>query len=63
MNLVFFLKIFADLCYYGMFAAFFASSYGLTGSLLPQFALLALAAAFSRMADRKRPDQIGRAHV
>lgn len=56
MNLVFFLKIFADLCYYGMFAAFFASSYGLTGSLLPQFALLALAAAFSRMADRKRPD-------
>ena len=55
MNLVFFLKIFADLCYYGMFAAFFASSYGLTGSLLPQFGLLALAAAFSRMADRKWP--------
>lgn len=55
MNLVFFLKIFTDLCYYGLFAAFFASIYGLTGSLLPQFVLLALAAALSRMADRKRP--------
>ena len=56
MNLVFFLKIFTDLCYYGLFAAFFASIYGLTGSLLPQFALLSLAAALSRMADRKRPE-------
>lgn len=55
MNLVFFLKILSDLCYYGIFAAFFASSYGLTGSLLPQFALAALAAALSRMADRKWP--------
>ena len=43
MNLAFFLKILTDLCYYGTFAAFFASIYGLTGSVLPQFALLALA--------------------
>ena len=55
MNLAFFLKILTDLCYYGTFAAFFASIYGLTGSILPQFALLALAAALSRMADRKHP--------
>lgn len=55
MNLAFFLKILTDLCYYGTFAAFFASIYGLTGSVLPQFALLALAAALSRMADRKYP--------
>ncbi len=55
MNLAFFLKIFADLCFYGTFAAFFASAYGLTGSLLPQFALLALSAALSRMAGKRWP--------
>ena len=55
MNLVFFLKIIADVCFYGTFAAYFASIYGLTGSLLPHFALLALAAALSRMIDRKWP--------
>ena len=55
MNLAFFLKTIADLCFYGTFAAYFASIYGLTGSLLPHFALLALSAAFSRMADRKWP--------
>lgn len=57
MNLAFFLKIFADLCFYGTFAAYFASMYGLAGSVLPQFALLALAAALSRMADRRQPNK------
>ena len=55
MNLAFFLKILTDLCYYGMFAAFFASFYGLTGSILPQIALIALAAALSRTLWQKHP--------
>ena len=55
MNLAFFLKILTDLCYYGMFAAFFASFYGLTGSILPQFALIALSAAVSRALWQKKP--------
>ena len=55
MNLAFFLKILTDLCYYGMFAAFFASFYGLTGSILPQIALIALAAALSRALWQKHP--------
>ncbi|MBQ4577576.1 MAG: hypothetical protein IJA84_00810 [Clostridia bacterium] len=56
MNLVFFLKILVDLCYYGTYAAFFASIYGLTGSLLPQFGLLSLAAALSRAAHLRYPE-------
>ena len=56
MNLAFFLKILTDLCYYGIFAAFFASFYGLTGSLLPQLALIALAAALSRALWQKEGD-------
>ncbi len=55
MNLAFFLKILTDLCYYGMYAAFFASLYGLTGSILPQLALIALAAALSRTLWQKTP--------
>ena len=50
MNLVFFLKVLTDLCYYAIFAAFFASFYGLTGSILPQLAWIALSAALCRMA-------------
>jgi len=55
MNLAFFLKILTDLCYYGTYAAFFASIYGLTGTVLPQFALVALAAALSRALWQKHP--------
>ena len=55
MNLAFFLKILTDLCYYGLFASFFASYYGLTGSILPQLALIALSAAFSRALWQKKP--------
>ena len=50
MNLVFFLKMLADLCYYAVFAAFFASGFGLTGSILPQLGLIALSAALCRAA-------------
>ena len=55
MNLAFFLKILTDLCYYSLFAAFFASFYGLTGSILPQLALIALAAALCRTLWQKAP--------
>lgn len=55
MNLAFFLKILTDLCFYSVFAAFFASLYGLTGSILPQLFLIALAAALCRMADSRAP--------
>ena len=56
MNLAFFLKILIDLCYYSIFAAFFASIYGLTGSILPQLCLIALSAALCRMADSRTPE-------
>lgn len=55
MNLAFFLKILTDLCYYSLFAAFFASFYGLTGSILPQLALVALTVAFSRALWQRHP--------
>lgn len=58
MNLVCFLKLLTDLCYYGVFAAFFAGVYGLEGSVLPQFALLALAGALCRMAERRFPQSL-----
>jgi len=56
MNLAFFLKILTDLCYYGVFAAFFASFYGLTGNLLPQLFTIALAAALCRVLWQKVPN-------
>lgn len=55
MNLVFFLKTFSDLCYYGIFSAFIASFYGLTGSILPQLAAISLAAALCRAVEGKAP--------
>lgn len=53
MNLVFFLKMLADLCFYAIFAAFFASGYGLTGSILLQLGLVALSAALCRAAGER----------
>lgn len=53
MNLVFFLKMLADLCFYGIFAAFFASCYGLTATILPQLGLVALSAALCRAAGER----------
>ena len=48
MTLAFFLKILSDLCFYTCFSAFFAGLSGLEGTVLPQLALAAAAAAFSR---------------
>lgn len=55
MNLVCFLKILCDLCYFGTFACFFAGSFGLTGSLIPQFCLVALVCALSRLLEDHFP--------
>lgn len=55
MNLVFFLKIFSDVCYYLAFACFFGSTFGQESFLMPAAALLALCAALGRWIDRKKP--------
>ena len=55
MNLVCFLKILCDLCYYGTFACFFGSIYGLESSLIPQFCLIALVCALSRLLEDHFP--------
>ena len=55
MTLAFFLKILSDLCFYTCFSAFFAGLSGLESTLLPQLALTAAAAAFSRALWAKKP--------
>ena len=55
MTLAFFLKILSDLCFYTCFSAFFAALSGLEGTVLPQLALAAAAAAFSRGLWAKKP--------
>lgn len=55
MTLAFFLKILTDLCFYTCFSAFFAGLSGLNGTVLPQLALTAAAAALSRAIWKKNP--------
>lgn len=58
MTLAFFLKILTDLCFYTCFSAFFAGLSGLNGTILPQLALAAAAAALARALWAKKPGPI-----
>ncbi len=55
MNLVFFLKIFCDLCYYAIFAGFFAGAYGQQTLQFPALLLLAAVACLCRLLWDREP--------
>ncbi len=55
MNLVFFLKIFCDLCYYFVFAGFFAGAYGQNALQFPAILGLSFVACLCRLVWDKNP--------
>ncbi len=60
MNLLFFFKILADLCFYLSIASFFGVSFGLKDALIPHALLVALACALGRAWDAPETDKQGR---